>query len=270
MGQRGLVILFLVYENCGRQRIRVYTCILFLLVVGALAAGVGGRKLGEKGAGILTSSCLIISLSWSVLIFYEIILSFSTTHIKLWRWLDSDLLTVYFGLQFDGLVAIMLLVITTISTLVHIFSTAYMLGDPHIPRFMSYLSFFTFLMVVLVSSDNYLQLFIGWEGVGLCSYLLINFWLTRVEANKAAIKAMLVNRVGDIGLILAMFGLLDRFGSLEFSSLFNVVVVSAPSSDITLICLLLFIGAVGKSAQLGLHTWLPDAMEGKCWAILFK
>nr|YP_009029594.1 NADH dehydrogenase subunit 5 [Isopora togianensis]AHY04452.1 NADH dehydrogenase subunit 5 [Isopora togianensis] len=240
----------------------MYTCILFLLVVGALAAGVGGRKLGEKGAGILTSSCLIISLSWSVLIFYEIILSFSTTHIKLWRWLDSDLLTVYFGLQFDSLVAIMLLVITTISTLVHIFSTAYMLGDPHIPRFMSYLSFFTFLMVVLVSSDNYLQLFIGWEGVGLCSYLLINFWLTRVEANKAAIKAMLVNRVGDIGLILAMFGLLDRFGSLEFSSLFNMVVVSAPSSDITLICLLLFIGAVGKSAQLGLHTWLPDAMEG--------
>nr|YP_009239124.1 NADH dehydrogenase subunit 5 [Galaxea fascicularis]YP_010953608.1 NADH dehydrogenase subunit 5 [Galaxea astreata]YP_010953621.1 NADH dehydrogenase subunit 5 [Galaxea paucisepta]AML60335.1 NADH dehydrogenase subunit 5 [Galaxea fascicularis]WMQ77780.1 NADH dehydrogenase subunit 5 [Galaxea astreata]WMQ77793.1 NADH dehydrogenase subunit 5 [Galaxea astreata]WMQ77806.1 NADH dehydrogenase subunit 5 [Galaxea paucisepta]WMQ77819.1 NADH dehydrogenase subunit 5 [Galaxea paucisepta] len=240
----------------------MYTCILFLLVGGALAAGVGGRKLGEKGAGVLTSSCLIISLSWSVLVFYEIILSFSTTHIKLWRWLDSDLLTVYFGLQFDSLVAIMLLVITTISTLVHIFSMAYMAGDPHIPRFMSYLSLFTFLMVILVSSDNYLQLFIGWEGVGLCSYLLINFWLTRVEANKAAIKAMLVNRVGDMGLILAMFGILDRFGSLEFSSVFNMVVVSAQSSDITLICLLLFIGAVGKSAQLGLHTWLPDAMEG--------
>nr|YP_004581304.1 NADH dehydrogenase subunit 5 [Porites okinawensis]YP_009253451.1 NADH dehydrogenase subunit 5 [Porites lobata]AEG79905.1 NADH dehydrogenase subunit 5 [Porites okinawensis]ANC49236.1 NADH dehydrogenase subunit 5 [Porites lobata]BCS84094.1 NADH dehydrogenase subunit 5 [Porites australiensis] len=240
----------------------MYICILFILVVGALAAGVGGRKLGEKGAGILTSSCLIISLSWSILVFYEVVLSFSTTHIKLWRWLDSDLLTVYFGLQFDSLVAIMLLVVTTISTLVHIFSTAYMAGDPHIPRFMSYLSLFTFLMVVLVSSDNYVQLFIGWEGVGLCSYLLINFWLTRIEANKAAIKAMLVNRVGDMGLILAMFVILDRFGSLEFSSVFNMVVVSAPSSDITLICLLLFVGAVGKSAQLGLHTWLPDAMEG--------
>nr|YP_009475728.1 NADH dehydrogenase subunit 5 [Porites fontanesii]AVK80181.1 NADH dehydrogenase subunit 5 [Porites fontanesii] len=240
----------------------MYICILFVLVVGALAAGVGGRKLGEKGAGILTSSCLIISLSWSILVFYEVVLSFSTTHIKLWRWLDSDLLTVYFGLQFDSLVAIMLLVVTTISTLVHIFSTAYMAGDPHIPRFMSYLSLFTFLMVVLVSSDNYVQLFIGWEGVGLCSYLLINFWLTRIEANKAAIKAMLVNRVGDMGLILAMFVILDRFGSLEFSSVFNMVVVSAPSSDITLICLLLFVGAVGKSAQLGLHTWLPDAMEG--------
>nr|YP_004581291.1 NADH dehydrogenase subunit 5 [Goniopora columna]AEG79892.1 NADH dehydrogenase subunit 5 [Goniopora columna]QHB74178.1 NADH dehydrogenase subunit 5 [Goniopora lobata]UGK72294.1 NADH dehydrogenase subunit 5 [Goniopora planulata] len=240
----------------------MYICILFILVVGALAAGVGGRKIGEKGAGILTSSCLIISLSWSILVFYEVVLSFSTTHIKLWRWLDSDLLTVYFGLQFDSLVAIMLLVVTTVSTLVHIFSTAYMAGDPHIPRFMSYLSLFTFLMVVLVSSDNYVQLFIGWEGVGLCSYLLINFWLTRIEANKAAIKAMLVNRVGDMGLILAMFVILDRFGSLEFSSVFNMVVVSAPSSDITLICLLLFVGAVGKSAQLGLHTWLPDAMEG--------
>nr|YP_009730019.1 NADH dehydrogenase subunit 5 [Goniopora djiboutiensis]QHY00012.1 NADH dehydrogenase subunit 5 [Goniopora djiboutiensis] len=239
----------------------MYICILFILVVGALAAGVGGRKIGEKGAGILTSSCLIISLSWSILVFYEVVLSFSTTHIKLWRWLDSDLLTVYFGLQFDSLVAIMLLVVTTVSTLVHIFSTAYMAGDPHIPRFMSYLSLFTFLMVVLVSSDNYVQLFIGWEGVGLCSYLLINFWLTRIEANKAAIKAMLVNRVGDMGLILAMFVILDRFGSLEFSSVFNMVVVSAPSSDITLICLLLFVGAVGKSAQLGLHTWLPDAME---------
>nr|QPT85920.1 NADH dehydrogenase subunit 5 [Letepsammia franki] len=240
----------------------MYLLVLFAPLIGAIVSGLFGREIGEKGAGILTSSCLIISLSWSVLISYETILSFSTTHIKLWRWLDSDLLTIYFGLQFDSLVAIMLLVITIISTLVHIFSTAYMQGDPHIPRFMSYLSLFTFLMVVLVTSDNYPQLFIGWEGVGLCSYLLINFWLTRIEANKAAIKAMLVNRVGDIGLILAMFAILDRFGSLSFSSTFNMVVVSAPSSEITLICLLLFVGAVGKSAQLGLHTWLPDAMEG--------
>nr|QBM10202.1 NADH dehydrogenase subunit 5 [Amplexidiscus fenestrafer] len=240
----------------------MYLLVLFTPLVGAMVSGLFGRKIGEKGAGILTSSCLIISLSWCVLIFYETTLSSSTTHVQLWRWLDFDLLTVYFGLQFDSLVAIMLLVVTIISTLVHIFSMAYMQGDPHIPRFMSYLSLFTFLMVVLVTSDNYPQLFIGWEGVGLCSYLLINFWLTRVEANKAAIKAMLVNRVGDVGLVLAMFVLLDRFGSLDFSSAFNMVVVSAPTSDITLICLLLFVGAVGKSAQLGLHTWLPDAMEG--------
>nr|YP_009139607.1 NADH dehydrogenase subunit 5 [Ricordea yuma]AKF78641.1 NADH dehydrogenase subunit 5 [Ricordea yuma] len=240
----------------------MYLLVLFIPLIGAMVFGLFGRKIGEKGAGILTSSCLIISLSGCVLIFYETILGFSTTHIKLWRWLDLDLLTVYFGLQFDSLIAIMLLVITTISTLVHIFSMAYMQGDPHIPRFMSYLSLFTFLMMVLVTSDNYPQLFIGWEGVGLCSYLLINFWWTRVEANRAAIKAMLVNRVGDIGLILAMFVIWDRFGSLDFSSIFNVMTASAPISGITWICLLLFVGAVGKSAQLGLHTWLPDAMEG--------
>nr|QJS34666.1 NADH dehydrogenase subunit 5 [Telopathes sp. NB-2020]WRM53920.1 NADH dehydrogenase subunit 5 [Bathypathes sp. 2 YY-2024] len=236
----------------------MYILVVLAPLVGALTSGLFGRKIGEQGAGLLTSGCLIISLSWSALIFYETTLNSSTTYIKLWRWLDSDLLTTYFGLQFDSLTAAMLLVITTVSTLVHIFSTAYMQGDPHIPRFMSYLSLFTFLMIVLVTSDNYPQLFIGWEGVGLCSYLLINFWLTRLEANKAAIKAMLVNRVGDIGLVLAMFAIWDQFGSLDFSSTFNM----APFNDVTLICLLLFIGAVGKSAQLGLHTWLPDAMEG--------
>nr|QWT29576.1 NADH dehydrogenase subunit 5 [Stichopathes sp. SCBUCN-8849]WAU48128.1 NADH dehydrogenase subunit 5 [Cirrhipathes cf. anguina LS-2022] len=240
----------------------MYILVVLAPLIGALTSGLFGRKIGEKGAGILTSGCLIISLSWSTLIFYETTLNSSFTYIKLWRWLDSDLLTTYFGLQFDSLTAIMLLVVTTVSTLVHIFSTAYMHGDPHIPRFMSYLSLFTFLMIVLVTSDNYPQLFIGWEGVGLCSYLLINFWLTRIEANKAAIKAMLVNRVGDIGLVLAMFAIWDQFGSLDFSSTFNMVPSLASSNNITLICLLLFIGAVGKSAQLGLHTWLPDAMEG--------
>nr|QJS34438.1 NADH dehydrogenase subunit 5 [Antipathes cf. dichotoma NB-2020]QJS34638.1 NADH dehydrogenase subunit 5 [Stichopathes abyssicola] len=240
----------------------MYILVILAPLVGALTSGLFGRKIGEKGAGALTSGCLIISLSGSTLIFYETALNSSTTYIKLWRWLDSDLLTTYFGLQFDSLTATMLLVVTTVSTLVHIFSTAYMHGDPHIPRFMSYLSLFTFLMIVLVTSDNYPQLFIGWEGVGLCSYLLINFWLTRIEANKAAIKAMLVNRVGDIGLVLAMLAIWDTFGALDFSSTFNMVPTLASFNDITLICLLLFIGAIGKSAQLGLHTWLPDAMEG--------
>nr|QJS34679.1 NADH dehydrogenase subunit 5 [Tylopathes sp. n. NB-2020] len=240
----------------------MYILVVLAPLIGALTSGLFGRKIGEKGAGVLTSGCLIISLSWSTLIFYETTLNSSTTYIKLWRWLDSDLLTTYFGLQFDSLTATMLLVVTMVSTLVHVFSTAYMCGDPHLPRFMSYLSLFTFLMIVLVTSDNYPQLFIGWEGVGLCSYLLINFWLTRIEANKAAIKAMLVNRVGDIGLVLAMFAIWGQFGALDFSSTFNLAPTLTPSNNITLICLLLFIGAVGKSAQLGLHTWLPDAMEG--------
>nr|YP_009758587.1 NADH dehydrogenase subunit 5 [Haloclava producta]QIN90405.1 NADH dehydrogenase subunit 5 [Haloclava producta] len=239
----------------------MYILVLTVPLLGALVSGLFGRKIGEKGAGIFTSGCLIISLAWSLLIFYETTLNFSTTYIKLWRWLDSDLVTAYFGLQFDALTATMLLVVTSISTLVHIYSTAYMDGDPHLPRFMSYLSLFTFFMITLVTSDNFPQLFIGWEGVGLCSYLLINFWLTRIEANKAAIKAMLVNRVGDIGFVLAMLAIWDQYGCLDFASVFNIVALT-PSDNTTLICLFLFIGAVGKSAQLGLHTWLPDAMEG--------
>ena len=157
----------------------------------------------------------------------------------------------------------MLIVITGVSALVHIYSTGYMAGDPHIPRFMSYLSLFTFLMIVLVTSDNYVQLFIGWEGVGLCSYLLINFWLTRIKANKAAMKAMLINRVGDIGLVLAMLMLFKEFGGLDFSTIYSLLASPVVNKEnITIICIILFLGAVGKSAQLGLHTWLPDAMEG--------
>jgi len=210
---------------------------------------------------VVTSGCLIISFSWSLLIFYETTLNSSATYIKLWRWLDLDLVTANFGLQFDTLTATMLLAITSVSALVHIFSTAYMSGDPHVPRFMGYLSLFTFFMILLVTSSNYPQLFIGWEGVGLCSYLLINFWSTRVEANKAAIKAMLVNRVGDVGLVLAMLVAWGDFGCVGFDSLFNLV-GTISEKNTTLMCLFLFIGAVGKSAQFGLHTWLPDAMEG--------
>ena len=149
----------------------------------------------------------------------------------------------------------MLIVITSVSALVHIYSTGYMSGDPHIPRFMSYLSLFTFLMIVLVTSDNYVQLFIGWEGVGLCSYLLINFWLTRIKANKAAMKAMLINRVGDIGLVLAMLMIFKEFGVLDFSTIYSLLISSGVNKEnLTIICILLFLGAVGKSAQLGLHT----------------
>nr|YP_009734555.1 NADH dehydrogenase subunit 5 [Microzoanthus occultus]QIB71110.1 NADH dehydrogenase subunit 5 [Microzoanthus occultus] len=240
----------------------MYLLVVITPLLGAMSSGFFGRKIGEKGAGVFTSGCLLLVLSWSCVIFYEATLSSSATYLKLWKWLDSDLLTTYIGFQFDSITATMLIVVASISSLVHIFSTAYMAGDPHIPRFMSYLSLFTFFMLILVTSDNYPQLFIGWEGVGLCSYLLINFWITRIEANKAAIKAMLVNRVGDIGLVLAMFAIWDEFGTLDFSTIFAAAEVTLNEQTATLIGIFLFIGAVGKSAQLGLHTWLPDAMEG--------
>lgn len=240
----------------------MYILILFLPLLSAFISGLFGRKIGVKGAGIFTSSCITLTIIISCFIFYETTLSLSTTYLKLWRWVDSDLLSTDFGLQFDSLTAIMLIVITSVSALVHIYSTGYMAGDPHVPRFMSYLSLFTFLMIVLVTSDNYIQLFIGWEGVGLCSYLLINFWFTRIKANRAAIKAMLVNRVGDIGLVLAMIMLIKEFGTLDFSVINGILIGPINNINLTIICLLLFLGAIGKSAQLGLHTWLPDAMEG--------
>ena len=173
--------------------------------------------------------------------------------------------------MFDSVTSTMLIVVLTVSTLVHIYSTGYMESDPHLPRFMSYLSLFTWFMIILVTADNYLQLFIGWEGVGLCSYLLINFWFTRIQANKSAIKAMIVNRIGDLGLILGIFTIAYSFGSLDFTTVFALTdyfdnnYLYGGVHTVTLIGILLFIGAVGKSAQLGLHTWLPDAMEG--WQI---
>ncbi len=241
----------------------MYILILFLPLLSAIVSGLFGRKIGTRGAGVFTSNCIIISFMISCYIYYEIILNLSPTYVELWRWFDSELFTTSFGLQFDSLTAVMLIVITSISALVHIYSIGYMAGDPHIPRFMSYLSLFTFLMIILVTSDNYLQLFIGWEGVGLCSYLLINFWLTRIKANKAAIKAMLINRVGDLGLIIALVMIYKEFGTLDFSIISSLLVIlDINKNSLTVICLLLFIGAIGKSAQLGLHTWLPDAMEG--------
>nr|YP_007516974.1 NADH dehydrogenase subunit 5 [Euplexaura crassa]ADY15466.1 NADH dehydrogenase subunit 5 [Euplexaura crassa] len=237
----------------------MYLLVILIPLLSAVGSGLGGRYLGRKGAGLLSSVWVLASSLLSFVLCYEILINGSTVYIELGRWIESDLLITNFGLQFDMVTAVMLIVVTTISGLVHVYSTSYMREDPHLPRFMSYLSLFTFFMLVLVTSNNYVQLFIGWEGVGLCSYLLINFWFTRIQANKAAIKAMLINRIGDIGLMLAIILIWKEFGVLDYCSLFSAL---SPSSACTWICILLTIGAVGKSAQLGLHTWLPDAMEG--------
>nr|YP_011007958.1 NADH dehydrogenase subunit 5 [Chorda asiatica]QWK44430.1 NADH dehydrogenase subunit 5 [Chorda asiatica]WBP69789.1 NADH dehydrogenase subunit 5 [Chorda asiatica] len=249
----------------------MYLNIVFLPLLGSLVAGFFGRFLGGRGASLVTICCVGVSFLLSGLAFYEVGLAGSSTYIYLMPWFESDLFHVDWAFCFDSLTVVMLIVVTFISTLVHIYSTEYMGGDPHLPRFMSYLSLFTFFMLILVTADNFVQMFVGWEGVGLCSYLLINFWFTRIQANKAAIKAMLVNRVGDFGLALGIFGIFTCFGAVDYATVFalapqlsayTITFFNIEFGALNLIGILLFIGAVGKSAQLGLHTWLPDAMEG--------
>ena len=249
----------------------MYLLIVLLPLLGSIAAGFFGRFLGFRGAAIITTSCVLTSSILSCIAFYEVALSGSPCYIKLAPWFFSEMFDASWGFYFDSLTVVMLIVVTFVSTLVHIYSISYMSGDPHIPRFMCYLSIFTFFMLMLVTADNFIQMFFGWEGVGLASYLLISFWFTRLQASKASIKAMLVNRVGDFGLALGIMAVFSVFKSVDFPTVFACAPQFAETSFIfcnfkldtlNTICILLFVGAVGKSAQLGLHTWLPDAMEG--------
>ena len=224
-----------------------------LPLMSAFIAGFFGRYLGKFGVSIYTVIMMILTWCTALYIFNEVVLNKAETYIQLWTWVLVDL-----GLQFDGLTAIMLVIITSISMLVHIYSTEYMGEDPHLPRFMSYLSLFTWFMIILVTADNLLQLFIGWEGVGLCSYLLINFWFTRIQANKSAMKAMIVNRIGDVGVVIAIVICYSQYKSVNYGIILNMSQVG----EVDIIGMMLLVGAVGKSAQIGLHTWLPDAMEG--------
>ena len=250
----------------------MYLTIVFLSIIGSCLAGLFGRYLGSWGSAIITTSCLFFSFSLSLLIFYEVALTGCCTYIKLTTWISSDVLNVDWGFMFDSLTALMCVVVTFVSFLVHLYSTEYMSHDPHLPRFMSYLSLFTFFMLILVTADNFVQMFVGWEGVGLCSYLLINFWFTRIQANKAAIKAMLINRIGDFCLLIGMFLIFTNYKAIDYATIailtpflknFFVSFLSFKIHLLTIIGIFLFLGAVGKSAQLGLHTWLPDAMEGE-------
>lgn len=249
----------------------MYLLIIILPLLGAVFSGFGGRWLGVYGSTLVSTLCVLISSCFSVLIFYEVGFSGSFSYVILTTWIECGLLKVNWGFLFDSLTAVMLFVVTFISSLVHLYSIKYMESDPHVPRFMAYLSLFTFFMLVLVSSDNLLQMFLGWEGVGLVSYLLINFWFTRLNANQSAIKALLVNRVGDYSLSLSIFSTFFVFKSLDYSIIFSCVpffldhwfyILNVKCHSLIYITLLLFIGSIGKSAQLGLHTWLPDAMEG--------
>jgi len=249
----------------------MYLNLVFLPFIGFLHASLFGRKLSSKGSSFITVNCLLLSFILSVFAFYEVALIGCCVYIKLSSWIDSEVLNIDWGFLFDSLTVIMCCVVTFVSLLVHIYSTEYMSHDPHLSRFMSYLSLFTFFMLILVTADNYVQLFVGWEGVGLCSYLLINFWFTRLQANKSAIKAMILNRIGDFGLTLGILVIFIKYKAVDYATVFavtplfvhNVVIfLNVKIYLLELIGGLLFVGAIGKSAQLGLHTWLPDAMEG--------
>ncbi len=249
----------------------MYTAIVFLPIIASAIAGLGGKFIGTRASEIVTTGALFISAALSVFAFYDVCF-LGHAHIeRLMTWIASGDLEVAWSIRVDALTAVMLVVVTGVSSLVHLYSIGYMEEDPHRPRFFSYLSLFTFAMLMLVTANNFLQLFFGWEGVGLASYLLIGFWYERPSANAAAIKAFIVNRVGDFGFALGIFGVYFIFKTLDFDAVFaaapsmvgKTFVFAGQNVDIlTTLCLLLFVGAMGKSAQIGLHTWLPDAMEG--------
>ncbi len=245
--------------------------ILFLPLIGAVISGFFGKKIGDRNSQILTSSFVSISAILSLVVLYKVISSDYLNNLVIATWINSGTLNVNWSIKIDALSAVMFVVVNFVSALVHIYSIGYMSHDPHKTRFMAYLSLFTFAMLTLVSSDNFIQLFFGWEGVGLCSYFLIGFWFKKESANKAAIKAFVVNRVGDFGLALGIFLIFYIFGTVNYDEVFEQIpdvldkkinFISINIEIVDLICLLLLIGAMGKSAQFLLHTWLPDAMEG--------
>jgi len=245
--------------------------LLFLPLISFIISGVFGKYIGDRISEIISSLLVSISAVLALLIFYDVIIQGYENNIVIASWINSGSLNVNWSIKVDAVSAVMLVVVTLISSLVHIYSIGYMSHDQHKPRFMAYLSLFTFAMLTLVTSDNFLQLFFGWEGVGLCSYFLIGFWYKKDTANTAAIKAFVVNRVGDFGFALGIFLIFYLFGTVNYDEVFQqvpqilnneLIFFGISLNSIDLICILLFIGAMGKSAQILLHTWLPDAMEG--------
>nr|WP_250893744.1 NADH-quinone oxidoreductase subunit L [Croceibacterium selenioxidans] len=247
--------------------------IVFLPLLAAIVAGLGNRMLGNVVAKSITTGALFVSaaLSWPIFISY-LGHGAEATVVPVMKWVASGALTFDWALRVDALTAVMLVVITSVSALVHLYSWGYMAEDTDQPRFFAYLSLFTFAMLMLVTADNLVQMFFGWEGVGLASYLLIGFWFKKPSANAAAIKAFVVNRVGDLGFMLGIFGTFLVFQTTSIPEILaaapamkgvsHITFLGMRLDTMTILCLLLFVGAMGKSAQLGLHTWLPDAMEG--------
>ncbi|MGC1557127.1 MAG: NADH-quinone oxidoreductase subunit L, partial [Methylovirgula sp.] len=250
----------------------MYQAIVALPLLGFLIAGIFGRLIGPRPSEIVTTSLLFISMLLAWIAFGEFIFGSAEADVEvITNWMTVGALRVDWALRIDSLTVVMLVVVTTVSALVHLYSIGYMDEDKSRPRFFAYLSFFTFAMLMLVTADNLVQLFFGWEGVGLASYLLIGFWYEKPAANAAAIKAFIVNRVGDFGFTLGIFLVFLLTNSVAFDQIFaaapgvahkTIHVFGFDMDAMTITCLLLFMGAMGKSAQFLLHTWLPDAMEG--------
>ena len=239
----------------------MYLAIIILPLLGSIVSGFFGRKIGVSGSQIITCSSVIITTLLAMVGFTEVGLNNIPVSVHLFKWIDSESLNVMWGFNFDSLTVSMLIPVLIVSSLVHIYSIGYMSHDPHNQRFFSYLSLFTFMMIILVTADNYLLMFVGWEGVGICSYLLVSFWFTRIAANQSSLSAMLTNRVGDCLLTIGLFTILWSCGNIDYSTVFSL----APyinENIITIIGICLLIGAMAKSSQVGLHVWLPMAMEG--------
>jgi NADH-ubiquinone oxidoreductase chain 5 len=239
----------------------MYLAIITLPLLGSIVAGLFGRKVGVSGAQLITCLCVISTTLLAIVAFFEVGLNNIPVSINLFRWIDSESLNILWGFQFDSLTVSMLIPVLIVSSLVHVYSIGYMSHDPHNQRFFSYLSLFTFMMIILVTANNFLLMFVGWEGVGVCSYLLVSFWFTRIAANQSSISAFLTNRVGDCFFTIGVFAILWSFGNIDYSTVFSL----APfvnENIVTIIGVCLLIGAMAKSSQVGLHVWLPMAMEG--------
>ena len=239
----------------------MYLAIIVLPLLGSVVSGFFGRKVGVSGAQFLTCASVITTTFLALIAFFEVGVQSIPVEIQLFRWIDSEFLNVLWGFHFDSLTVSMLIPVLIVSSLVHVYSIGYMSHDPHNQRFFSYLSLFTFMMIILVTANNFLLMFVGWEGVGICSYLLVSFWYTRIAANQSSMSAFLTNRVGDCFLTIGMFAILWSFGNIDYSTVFSL----APQINeniVTIIGICLLIGAMAKSSQVGLHVWLPMAMEG--------
>jgi NADH-ubiquinone oxidoreductase chain 5 len=239
----------------------MYLALIVLPILGSIASGFFGRKIGVSGSQLITCGCVITTTIISIIAFIEVGLNNIPVTIHLFRWVDAESLNISWGFNFDSLTVSMLIPVLIVSSLVHVYSIGYMSHDPHNQRFFSYLSLFTFMMIILVTANNFLLMFVGWEGVGICSYLLVSFWFTRIAANQSSMAAFLANRVGDCFLTIGIFAILWSFGNIDYYTVFSLSPFFSENIIIIIgICLL--IGAMAKSSQVGLHVWLPMAMEG--------